>query len=229
MKGEREEMNLLNTKLCKKTLVFLLGLNIILFGVAIFVKIGIGVDPFTVFTQGIANQLNINIGQANRILTLIILVLVLLVEKKFINIGSVFAVVFTGTFLNLHIQLVEAILPDQINVFSSLILFILACFPVSVGFPILKSAELGIAPNDAIYLCIAEKLNKPYSLVRMITDGVFVMFGFALGGVAGIGTLICVGLLGPLTEFFFPSIDKLVKKYIEKPSVSSGFKNIKLT
>lgn len=92
---------------------------------------------FKNYLQGIAKLLNIDIGQANRMLTFIILVLVLFVDKKYINIGSILAVVFTGTFLALNIQLVDSIFPEQLGLISSITLFILACFPVSIGFPIL--------------------------------------------------------------------------------------------
>lgn len=73
-----------------------------------------------------------------------------------------------------------------------------------------------MAPNDAIYLFIADKLNKPYRVVRMLTDGGFILVGIILGGVAGIGTLICLVILGPLTQRFFPSIDTIVKPFVQE-------------
>jgi uncharacterized protein len=109
--------------------------------------------------------------------------------------------------------LVDSFLPDQLGLGSKIVVFIMVCFPITIGFPILKSANLGVAPNDAIYLGIADKLNKPYRTVRMFIDAGFILVGVGLGGVAGIGTIICVNVLGPLTQYFFSIVDQVVKKF----------------
>ena len=60
-------------KLFIQLIIFFLGLWIIQCGVAIFLNANIGSDPFTLFTQGVSKTLNITPGNANRIITLIIL------------------------------------------------------------------------------------------------------------------------------------------------------------
>ena len=62
----------------KKLLLFLLGMSIIQFGVALFLRMNIGSDPFKVFTQGLANTLNnlgmnVTTGTANIIILLCII------------------------------------------------------------------------------------------------------------------------------------------------------------
>ena len=44
--------------LIKRLVLFFVGMSIIQFGVALFLKTSIGSDPFTVFTQGLAMVLN---------------------------------------------------------------------------------------------------------------------------------------------------------------------------
>ena len=44
--------------LIKRLILFFIGMSIIQFGVALFLKTNIGSDPFTVFTQGLALTLN---------------------------------------------------------------------------------------------------------------------------------------------------------------------------
>lgn len=44
--------------LLKRIILFFVGMSIIQFGVALFLKTNIGSDPFTVFTQGLAFALD---------------------------------------------------------------------------------------------------------------------------------------------------------------------------
>ena len=77
-------MKKLNCKqLTKKLIFFFLGLWIIQIGVAIFIGTKIGSDPFTVFTQGIANVLNITPGRANMVITFIFLVIKTLYKYRY--------------------------------------------------------------------------------------------------------------------------------------------------
>ena len=55
-------------------------------------------------------------------------------------------------------------------------------------------------------LCIkfmdSAKLPVPYFWCRIFTDGVCVVLAFLLGGLIGLGTLVCALALGPFVAFF---------------------------
>ena len=66
----------------KRNIIFLIGMSIIQFGVALFLIMYIGSDPFTVFTQGLANTLNnlgvnATTGTANRIILIVLFSIIL--------------------------------------------------------------------------------------------------------------------------------------------------------
>ncbi len=52
----------------KKLLLFFMGLFIIQFGVALFLELNLGSDPFTIFTQGMAGLLGITPGATEQII-----------------------------------------------------------------------------------------------------------------------------------------------------------------
>lgn len=198
----------------KQLILFFLGLFIIQVGVAMFIHINIGSDPFTVFTQGIAKFLHMTPGGANRILTFILFVIVLLIDRKNINIGTFLSIIFTGFLMDMMLSVYSGI--DMIN-FSipiKILIFAIGCLFVAIGFPILKAASLGVAPNDLVYLAIVDKSKFPYSRVRMGTDILFCLIGMLLGGVLGLGTVLCVLLLGPLTQYFFTKVEKFTKAFL---------------
>ena len=45
----------------------------------------------------------------------------------------------------------------------------------------------------------------------MVTDGCFVLIGFLLGGIFGIGTIICVFVVGPVAQIFMPYAERFCK------------------
>ena len=200
----------------KQLILFFLGLWIIQIGVAIFIYISIGSDPFTLFTQGIANIMQITPGTANRILTFVLFIIVLMVDRKNINIGTLLSILFTGFFMDLMLGLYEGLTIGSLSMMIKVLIFGLGCLFVAIGFPILKAANLGVAPNDLVYLAIVDKSRISYSKVRMATDIVFCLIGLLLGGVLGLGTVLCVLLLGPLTQYFFPKVEKVTTQFLKE-------------
>lgn len=180
---------------------FFVGLAMIQLAVAGFLTAGIGSDSFTVFTQGFSKVLHISVGAGNCLLTLVLLGFVFWLDRSQFRIGMVFAVAFAGIFLNGMMLLLGKILPQTPSLPVVALEFAASCVVVSFGFPILKSANLGVAPNDALYLAIAKKIKKPYGVVRVCVDALYLALGFICGGVIGIGTLICVVAIGPMMQF----------------------------
>lgn len=184
-----------------KLIKFFAGLAIIQLAVAAFLQIGIGSDSFTVFMQGLSKVLHISVGAANLLLTFVLLGIVFWLDRSQFKIGMVLAVVFAGIILDGMTKLVGLFLPVNPPMPIAVLEFVAACMVVSVGFPLLKSAGIGVAPNDALYLAISKKTGKSYGLIRVCVDAVYLLLGFFCGGVIGIGTVICVVAIGPMMQF----------------------------
>lgn len=198
----------------KKLILFFAGLWIIQTGVAIFIKANIGSDPFTVFTQGISNLLNITTGRANLVILSIFFIVILFTSRKSINIGTILAVISAGFFIDLMSSLLSALSFESYNIIIKCIIILLGCVIIAIGFSMLMSANLGVAPNDLIPLMIQEKLNCQYKWVRITLDLSFLIIGFFLGGIVGIGTIIAALCQGPIIQFFMPIIDKILKPFL---------------
>lgn len=192
----------------KRLVKFFAGLAIIQLAVASFLQINIGSDSFTVFMQGLSKVLHISVGAANLILTFVLLMIVFWLDRTQFHIGMVLAVAFAGLILNGMTEVVAFILPQNPHPALLFVEFMLTCCVVSIGFPLLKSAGIGVAPNDALYLAVSKRLNKPYGIVRVCIDAFYLVLGFICGGVIGIGTVICVVVLGPMMQFVMAHLIK---------------------
>ncbi|MGN0145523.1 MAG: YitT family protein [Clostridium sp.] len=225
-------------ELIKRIILFFLGMSIIQMGVALFLKTNIGSDTFTVFTQGLATTLDktglsnnsivnmisgnqgVTPGVANMIILVIMTTVILLIERKRINIGTLICVVGVGPIIDLGVKIISYFPVDTYNIFVKMLLVAGGCFIIAVGFSILSAANLGVAPNDIIPFIIVDKTKVQYRWVRIAMDAVFLIVGFFLGGKVGIGTVISLFAIGPFIQACLPTGEKIVN-FIVKEKVKN--------
>ena len=192
----------------------LVGCFIIQLGVAFFIKSNTGVDSFTIFMQGLANLLHITVGQANILVMGIVFIGMLIFTREYIRLGTFLAVITAGPFLDLINNLLNNVGIDALPLIVRLLIVAISCVVIAIGFSILKSAELSVAPTDQLPLIIVDKTSWQYKWVRITMDVIFIVVGFSLGGVLGLGTIITTLLIGPCIQYFLPIIEKKAEKII---------------
>ena len=193
----------------KKLLLFLLGMSIIQFGVALFLRMNIGSDPFTVFTQGLANTLNnlgmnVTTGTANRIILVVLFSIILLLKKNHIKIGTIICVIGVGPIIDLGVRVVSVLPVESYSYLLKMFLIALVCFIIAIGFSILSATKVGVAPNDIIPFIIKERINCEYRWIRICMDAFLLIGGFMLGGTVGVGTIIAMATTGPFIQLCLP-------------------------
>ncbi|MBU5487959.1 hypothetical protein KQI77_07245 [Clostridium sp. MSJ-8] len=222
--------------LTKRLVLFFVGMSIIQFGVALYLKTNIGSDPFTVFTQGLANILNktglknfsivqliagkaeVTQGVANMIILIVLFIIILLTEKKRIKIGTLICVVGVGPIIDLGVKVISYFPVESYNYVVRALLVLLGCFIIAIGFSIMSASDVGVAPNDIVPFIITDRVNVEYRWVRIIFDGTFLILGFILGGTVGLGTVIAMLSTGPFIQFCLPYGTKFVNLIVNNDS-----------
>ena len=223
MKKLKKAINLI-----KRLVMFFVGMSIIQFGVALFLKTSIGSDSFTVFTEGLATVLNktglkdlsivhmitgraeVTPGVANMIILIVLFIGILIVDRKRIKIGTLICVIGVGPIIDLGVKAVSYFPIESANIFVKMLLVLGGCFIIAVGFSIISASDIGVAPNDIVPFIIKDKLNCQYRWVRIAFDATFLIVGFILGGKVGIGTIIAMLAIGPFIQFCLPYGKKFV-------------------
>ncbi|GCD09675.1 YczE/YyaS/YitT family protein [Clostridium tagluense] len=214
--------------LIKRLILFFVGMSIIQIGVALFLKTNIGSDPFTLFTQGLAFLLKKTPGNANMIILFVLFCIILLVERTRIKIGTIICVIGVGPIIDLGVKAVSFIPIESLNIGIKILLVVFGCVLIAIGFSILSASNLGVAPNDIISFIIKDKTNLEYRWIRMALDVSFLIIGFALGGIFGIGTIISALLTGPFIQFCLPYGEKLVNAIVKNQAEDETEENISL-
>lgn len=206
---------------CLRVAVLLAGLCTAHFGVTLFLLSDLGSDPFNVLIQGLFRTLSrlsgaawLSHGRVHIAVSLLILAALLFVDRSYIKIGTALCMALGGPIIDFFSALLAPLAAAALAV--RICLLVAGCVILAFGMTMVIRSDAGTGPNDLVALVISEKRAWRFSIVRVAVDALFVLLGFLLGGTAGVGTLVCMSLVGPVAGFFLPIngrwIDSLVRR-----------------
>ena len=211
------------TETLVRVIILFLGLTIAHLGVTLFLLANLGADPFNVFVQGIFHTTSeINgwpihtHGNTHVAISFLIILVLLVVDRSYIKIGTVLCMIFGGPIIDVFTLLLTQPFTHITSLFAKILINGLGCIILAFGMTIVMKSDAGTGPNDLVGICISDKLKKNFGIIRMIVDFSFIAIGFFLGGTFGIGTLICAFLVGPVANIFLPFNEKWINSIIKK-------------
>lgn len=200
-------------------LVFLFcGLTIAHLGVTLFLLANLGADPFNVFIQGLNHLMrgfNLTHGIIHMCISFMIILVLLVADRKYIKAGTIICMFCGGPIIDFFMWLLNGLDIGNMGLMIKIPVLILGCVILAFGMTIVIKSEAGTGPNDLVAVVISEKGHFNFGLTRVITDGIFVLAGFVLGGKLGIGTIICAFLVGFVADFFMPYSQKFINSALK--------------
>lgn len=183
-------------------LVFLcLALCIIGLGGAMFLYSNLGADPYNMLAQGLAALSGLQVGTISNLMQLVFLVFLLVCWREKLHVGTLFATFLIGGSLNFFYGLFQS-LSTTPGWTVRIICVTIASFIIGFGVALIQLADIGMVPNDVMPLYIHRKLPRfQFRTIRICYDATQLVFGLLLGGVLGVGTILCTLLTGPVIQF----------------------------
>ena len=205
-----------------RSIILMVGLTIAHLGVTLFLLSDLGADPFNVFVQGIYRKLDLLVennmlthGRTHMAISFVIIILLLVVDKVYIKIGTILCMVCGGPIIDFFTWVFNIILPQKLNYPPRIMMLVAGCIILAYGMTIVIKSDAGTGPNDLVGVVIADKTHKKFGIVRLMVDATFAVIGFILGGVVGLGTIVCIALVGPVAGVFLPINEKLIGRIID--------------
>ena len=198
-----------------RVVLLLLGLCIAHLGVTLFLQSNLGSDPFNVFVQGLFRGLpwpewaSMTHGRTHLLVSLIIMLVLLAADRSYVGVGTVLCMALGGPIIDVFTLLLSPVLNGALPLPVRLAMLAAGCVILAFGMTIVIRSQAGTGPNDLVAVVLSDKLRKPFGPVRIGVDLTFALVGTALGGVLGLGTVICAFLVGPSAQLFFPVSEKL--------------------
>jgi len=178
------------------------GLFLCALGVVLFLESELGLPPWDVLHQGLAEQLGISFGVANLVVSALVLALAWALGAR-IGLGTVMNASLIGLFVIalLALEPVTSLSDQGLAARIALVVVALPCFGAGSAFYI--AASMGAGPRDSLMLVASRRLGIRIGAARTGIELAALVGGFALGGTAGTGTAVFALGIGPAVELAF--------------------------
>ncbi len=183
------------------------GLFLCAVGIVLFLESELGLPPWDVLHQGLAEQTGLSFGAANLVVSVVVLAAAWLLRAR-IGLGTLLNALLIGTFVIglTSLASVDALSDEGLALRVVLLVLALAAFGVGSAFYI--GATMGAGPRDSLMLVLSRRLGVRIGVSRTGVEIGALAVGFALGGTAGIGTLVFGVGIGPAVELSFRLLER---------------------
>ena len=186
----------------KRILMMLIGNVILGTGAGMLRAADFGVDPYQCFVLGIDKALKLGYGTTFVIVNAVFLVLMLILARKMLNVGTLVNMFFLGYIIDFSYSMCMKISSSP-SLFVRVVYFLVSILLITFSSAVIYTADMGVSTYDWIALKTAEVQKKvSFKWCRVGTDLVCVIIGLVFSIIPGIGTIVTAFLLGPLVSFF---------------------------
>ncbi|MFE2102737.1 YitT family protein [Streptomyces sp. NPDC059468] len=179
--------------------LFMLYAGLALYGAssALLVKAGLGLEPWNVLHQGLAELTGLSMGLVLTIVGAAVLLLWIPLRQR-PGLGTVSNVLVIGFAMDTTL----AALPDVHSLAVRVPLLLAGVVLNGMATGLYISADFGPGPRDGLMTGLNRRTGRSIRLIRTVVEVTVVVTGFALGGTVGIGTVLYALSIGPLAQFF---------------------------
>lgn len=199
-----------------RILLLCIGLVIAHFGVTLFMLVNLGSDPFNVFIQGLTRFTPFSHGITHMCISFLIIIVLLFLDRSYVKPGTLICMFLGGPIIDLFTWMLGGIVNGEMYFPVRLLVMTAACLILAFGMTIVIQSDAGTGPNDLVAVVISDKLQKKFSVIRVVVDFSFVLIGVILGGIFGIGTLVCAFVVGTAAGYFMPVSRQIVERTVRR-------------
>ncbi len=176
----------------------LVGLSLFGIGIGLMLQSGLGLSPWDVLHQGLAERFGLTVGIWSIIVSFVVLVAWLPLRERY-GVGTLLNAVLIGVM----IDVTAAVVPVAETNLVGGALLTMGISVVGFGSGLYIGANLGPGPRDGLMTAISRR-GPSVRLTRSVLEVTALVAGWLMGGTVGIGTVAFAFLIGPIVQFFLP-------------------------
>ncbi|MET3161892.1 UNVERIFIED_ORG: putative membrane protein YczE [Arthrobacter sp. UYEF10] len=181
--------------------IFQLLIGLAMYGIslAMFIRAGLGLDPWDVFHQGLAGKTGLSIGTVVIVVSFLVLLLWIPLRQR-PGFGTLSNAVLVGVFADVGLALIPQItqLGGQIGMLGGAVLLNGVASACYIG------ARFGPGARDGLMTGLARRTGWSVRTSRTGIEVVVLGAGWLLGGSVGVGTVLYALAIGPLVQLLLP-------------------------
>ena len=195
--------------------VLIFGLLLFGLGEALLIASGVGVSPWTVFAQGVTNVTGWSVGFATLVVSICVLLLWIPLRQT-PGLGTILNIIIIALVLDNALPYLPKFDQLGLKVVEGIVGVIITGF----GGALYLIANLGPGPRDGLMTGLQSRTNLPIAWVRSAIELSVVAFGWSLGGIVGVGTLLFAFGIGPSVAVFLYALQCTFENKITQDRVS---------
>jgi uncharacterized membrane protein YczE len=164
---------------------------------ALLVAAGLGLEPWNVLHQGIAERTGLSIGVVSIAVGALVLLLWIPLRQR-PGLGTVSNVFVVGVAMDGTL----AVVPDAHALAVRIPLLVAGIVLNGAATGLYIAARFGPGPRDGLMTGLHRRSGRSIRLMRTVVEVAVVATGFVLGGTIGIGTVLYAVAIGPLAQLF---------------------------
>lgn len=210
MKANPDETGSMRHSLAVRLVQLFVGLFLYGFTMAMLVQAGLGLDPWDVFHEGVAQQVPLTFGQVVIATGAVVLLLWIPLRQR-PGVGTVANVVVIGLAADFGIAVIER--PDALE--WQVLLLLGGVLGNGLAGALYIGADLGPGPRDGLWLGLVRVTGRSVRFWRTVLELTVLAVGFALGGTVGVGTVLYALAIGQVVQFFLPRVQASSRRRAE--------------
>ena len=184
----------------RRLLWLALGMLVSAIGIVMMLQANIGLEPWSVLQQGMAQSFGITYGTASVIVGAAAIGVAILFGESF-GFGTVINIVLCAVFIDALLWL--GWVPQMTGTLSGVLMLLAGLELLVLGTWMYMKSALGAGPRDALMVALARRTGRSVGLCRISVEILVILTGYFLGGQVGIGTVISALGLGSLFNLNF--------------------------
>jgi uncharacterized membrane protein YczE len=169
---------------------------------ALLVEAGLGLEPWNVLHQGLAELTGLTIGVVSIFVGAAVLLLWIPLRQR-PGLGTVSNVFVVGIAMDGTL----AAMPEAHTLSVRIPLLLAGILLNGAATGLYIAARFGPGPRDGLMTGLHQRTGRSIRLMRTAVEIAVVATGFALGGTIGIGTVLYAVSIGPLAQLFLRMFD----------------------
>jgi len=181
----------------------LVGLVLFGVGIALMAASGLGLGPWEVLHQGIANRTGLALGTVSILVGIPVLALWWPLGER-PGIGTILNIALIGVATNVTLPL----LPRPTDALPQLAMSVGGVLVIGMGSGLYLAADLGPGPRDGLMTGLHHRFGWSIRRARTGIELIVLVVGFLLGGTVGLGTILFAFGIGPVVQAFLRVFDR---------------------
>mgnify|MGYP000567909281 CR=1 FL=1 len=209
--------------ICRRILVFAVGLLVISLSIGFITKASLGTPPISSIPYSLSLIFpSLSLGNFTIIYSLLLVFLQLVIlgkqaDKVSLGLQVVISFVF-GYFIDFGMMLLGDFSPEIY--WERIVCILIGCFGLAFGVYLQIVADFTMVPGDGFAYALSVRIKKkPYRVVRVCSDVSMIVIAaiigyIGMGTTGGVreGTVICALLIGTIAGVYFSKLAWLTKR-----------------